>query len=100
MDHNEAIRSFKNFAYSLIEKYRPEDADTIVPGLQSFKESYLFGMLEKRKQMQFELAKYVEDIFKKVDPAVNKITLDEEFFEIGKDVFVKFTDAYWKSKQS
>ena len=97
--HDQLINEFKTFAYSLIEKLKPEDAEEIVSGLKTYKESYIFGVLEKRKQLQLELADYVNNLVANVDPSIDRMKLDDDLFEIGKKVWIEFTDKYWKSKK-
>jgi len=97
--HDQLVDEFRTFAYSLIEKFRPPDVEEITPGLDTYKESYALSFFENRKKLQFELAEYVNNLVANVDPSINKMKLDDELFEIGKTVYLEFTDKYWKSKE-
>ena len=95
--HEEIVNEYRTFAYSLIEKLKPEDAKEIAPGMETFKESYVAEFNKKRKQLQLELANYVKNLAN-VDPSINRMKLDDELFDIGKLVWQEFSAKYLKSK--
>ena len=96
----EAIYEFSELADSLIEKLKPQDAEVIVPGMETFKQSYEFDMLQKRNELKLQLANYIDTLLTEADPSVDKNKLSNELVEIGKQVYLKFTDTYWKSRQT
>ena len=96
----EAIYEFSELADSLIEKLKPVDAEEIIPGMETYKQSYEFDMLQKRNDLKLELATYIDTLLPKLDSSIDRDKLSQELVEIGKQAYLKFTDTYWKSRQT